>query len=298
MRSLLCTALLVWALPLVALADPPPAAGPGVAPSMFNATGNLPVFSAADPGAPPVTLANLLDNESFWPYHVLLVRAWQAPGRQRPLRRGERGVLLWVEPAGVAHIDFGRSGRFDVPVDATDLVENANRIRLGELQKMGPNQALSIGPRLVDGAAARLEPFPYDALAGVRGYLEVFADPGTDGFAELAAALAPLGARKDVISVLFPQGGRTDAQVLDRLHEVDWKVPFVYGFLCESYTRSLLRAGDTPPFLLLQTNEGRVLYRGPWTGDAVTTGIASAMDAAFGPAPAGETARVALPARR
>ena len=68
------------------------------------------------------------------------------------------GVLIRVEASGLARIDFGRDGLYEVPVGATDLVERANRIRTGELRKMAPNFVLAIGPRLVDSAGAHAAP--------------------------------------------------------------------------------------------------------------------------------------------
>src|SRR5262245_25765983 len=85
-----------------------------------------PARRAADPSAPPATDANLLSSERFWPYQVRLAKPWQPPGAQAPLGVGTVGVLVRVENDGAARIDFGRDGRYEVPVGVTDLVERAN----------------------------------------------------------------------------------------------------------------------------------------------------------------------------
>ena len=102
----------------------------------------------ADPDAPAVTQQNLMASERFWPYHVELVRSWTPEAGEKPLAAGRRGVLIRVDSAELARIDFGRHGQHAVPIGATDLLANANRIRLGELRKLGPNFALAIGPRV------------------------------------------------------------------------------------------------------------------------------------------------------
>src|SRR5687767_607823 len=89
---------------------------------------------SAPEGAPEsVTEANLLGSERYWPYQVELTRRFEAP--DRALEPGTSGVLIRVEDADVARIDFGRDGLYEVPVASTDLVARANQVRTGELEK-------------------------------------------------------------------------------------------------------------------------------------------------------------------
>jgi hypothetical protein len=245
--------------------------------------GGLP--AAAEGVAPGVTEGNLLERERFWPYHVALVEPWQPPGRAQPLRAGTQGVLIRVESSGAARIDFGRNGRWTVPLGATDLLLNANRIRSGELHKSVPNFALAIGTKLLDSGSERLAPLGLARAAEQRGFLCVFADPGAEGFAELAAALAPLRERAGLMTVLFPQARGADAETRERLRALAWPVPFVYDALAPAYTRSLLPDGTPRPALLLQTSEGRVLFQGPWSAHALLE-LRVALDRAFGAASA------------
>jgi hypothetical protein len=188
-----------------------------------------------------------------------------------------------VEDAGVARIDFGRHGLYDVPVGDTDLVERANRVRRGELDKVAPNFALALGPRLFDPRTMLRVGLP--AAAERPGFLCVFADPGAEGFAELATGLAPLHDRHGVWTILFPQGDHPDAEVSEQMGSLGWTATVVLDYLSEPYTRTLVNEETPLPYLMLQTNEGRVLFRSGWTPD-VMPALAAALDAAFGGAAA------------
>jgi len=241
----------------------------------------LPDHRVADPTAASVTEQNLLANERFWPYHVELTKPWQAAGRPQPLPAGTMGVLIRVEASGIARIDFGRDGLYEVPIEATDLVEDANRIREGKLRKIAPNFVLAIGPRLVDSGGPALRPYPAAAAATHQGFLAVFADPGADDFAAVANALAPLSKREDVLTILFPQGEHPDEKIREKLSSLGWNVPFVYDFLADTYTRSLVDAKVRLPAIVLQTKEGRVIFQSPWSADAAPK-LSAALDDAFG----------------
>lgn len=234
---------------------------------------------AGDQGAAtaPVSAANLLSNERFWPYHVAVSKD------------GSVGVLIRVEAGAVARIDFGRDGLRNVPIADTDLVERANQIRSGELDKMTANFVLAIGSRLVDSSGPKLAPYPLETAATKPGFLCVFADPSAANFAEVAKALAPLGERHGVTTILFPQGQRSDASLREQLQALGWAVPFVYDHLSEAYTRTLLPGTLPPPAVLLQTKEGRVLLESAWSADLAPKLIA-ALDSAFGAKPDTATA--------
>jgi hypothetical protein len=254
-----------------------PAVSSGATPALDS--GELPEYHAGDPDAAIVTEASLVANERFWPYHVGLLRAWQPEGREAPLPLGTRGVLIRIDDAGQARIDFGRDGLFEVPVAATDVVELANRVRRGELEKMAPNYVLAIGPRLVDAAADPPRGFPFRDVGEHGAFLSVFADPQGEDFEGLAAALAPLRQRAGLMTLFFPQGGRQDAVVYERVRAADWPIPFVHDHLTQPYTTTLLPDGIEPPAILLQTPEGRVLFQRRWTPE-VTEELLAAIDRA------------------
>jgi hypothetical protein len=218
--------------------------------------------------ASPVTTANLIASERFWPYQVALTRPWQPAGRAQPLRSGSDGVLIRIEASGLARVDFGRDGLYAVPVAETDLLERANRIRRGEAQKDAPNFVFAIGPRLLDSASPELQPFSLQAVAGYQRFLCVFADPKAPDFEAMTQALAPLRERQGLLTIVFPQGSHPDAEVYERLRSLAWRVPFLHDHLAEAYTATLLPEKTAFPALLLQTDEGRVLFQGPWSRDS------------------------------
>ncbi len=238
---------------------------------------------------PVVTRANLFEQERFWPYHVALVEAWSPSEGKTALRAGQRGVLVRVEESGLARIDFGRHGLHRVPVSATDVVAQANRVRRGELHKMGPNLSLAIGSRLLSSDSLR--PLGFPRAAAAPGFLCVFADPDAEGFAELSRALAPLLGRHGVLTVLVPQGEHGDADVRDKLLAVGWTPFLAYDFLSETYTASLLAPELGLPAVSLQTNEGRLLYESSWSAGVVPE-LATRLDQAFA-APVTATSAVA-----
>lgn len=255
---------LALALPAAALAS----AGPR----------ELPAHEVADPDAPAVTAANLLDSERFWPYQVALVRPWGPGGSGATLPTEFPGVLVRVESPTLARIDFGRDGVHEVPIDATDLVARAERVRRGELEKTAPNFVWAIGARLLDSSAPALATLSLPRIAANREFLCVFADPRAEDFPELARALAPLRGRDGVETILFPQGQRPDVEVYARLRSLGWTVPFVHDHLSEAYTRSLVAEGTPTPSVLLVTDEGRVLLQRR-TG----AGLVAALDGEIAP---------------
>jgi hypothetical protein len=250
----------------------------GAQSSSGEKAGGSPELDAAEPEAAAVTEKNLMASERFWPYHVALTRAWQPAGREKPLRQGRRGVLIRVESSGVARIDFGRHGRYDVPVGETDLVERANRVRRGELGKMGPNFALAIGNRLFHSHS--MHPVGFPAAAERPGFLCVFADPSEEGFAELATRLAFVHDRHGVFTILFPQGDHPDARVSAELRSLSWAAALVYDRLSEPYTRTLIDEETPLPYVMLQTAEGRVLFEGRWEADLFPV-LTAVLDEAF-----------------
>jgi len=236
----------------------------------------LPVYRAQDADADVVTGENLLASDRFWPFRVELIEVWRPDPSGGPLRAGTAGTLIRVEPPGSARVDFGRHGVYAVPVDATDLIQRANRIRIGELKKTAPNFLISIGPRLADSAGDVMQAFDYTHEYERRAFLCVFADPNSGDFAELAAALAPVAMRYDVLPIVFPQGQISDRAVGLRLRSLGWKVPFVFDHLSEPYTRSLLSEEVQQPVVLLQNREGRVLFSGIWDAE-----LAAQLDSAL-----------------
>jgi hypothetical protein len=239
--------------------------------------------SPSEPAGPveeEITQQNLLARERFWPYRVALSEPHPVIGRSEPLPAGLVGVLIRVESSGLPRIDFGSLGKHEIPVRSTDLLERANGIRRGELEKTEPNFIHAIESRLLDSASDALQPLRIEETIDRPGFLCVFADPDAEGFGELVSALVPLRERHGVMTILFPRGSRPDAAVRDQLRALEWPVPFLPDFLSEPYARTLLSEETPLPYVMLQTAEGRVLFQGPWRADA--SELVAAFDTAFG----------------
>lgn len=249
--------------------------GLAASPSRAEGLMELPEYSAQGAAAPEVTLASLFASERFWPYQATLIEPW--PVGQRTIDAGLSGVLIRVEADGFARIDFGRDGLHCVPVAHTDLVHQANRVRRGETEKSAPNFLLAMGSRLIDSAAAKLQPFDLETAGRARFYLCVFAPVEGEALEKIAAALKSLPVRPDCLTVWFPFSQTADAIVRERLHALDWKVPFVYDHLAETYAASLLSDGCTPPAVLLVSDEGRLLFETAWTGSTAAD-LAAALE--------------------
>jgi hypothetical protein len=236
-----------------------------------------------DEATTPVTYENLYRREAYWPYHVEMTAPWKPEGFE-----GERlgwgiGVLVRVEPEGDLRVDFGRSGKYRVPARVTDVVEQANRIRLGERPKDQPNFVLAAINKLVDPTSDPVRYLKPRDVRDVRAYLVVAADPASEGFAAIAAALAEMDDRPDVMPVLLPQGRHRDDDVLAHCKAVGWTHPFAHSRYAEAFKRSILGEEASLPSVMLQSPEGRVLYGSGWsrgTADAVAKVIAEQLGAA------------------
>jgi len=233
-------------------------------------------YEAAEPTAEPVTAANLLANERFWPFHVALVEAWTPPGAAPPIPAGIRGVLVRVEEGGRLRVDFGRDGVHAVPLEKTDLLEGANLVREGRRHKAAPNHVLAVSARMREiGAAERTGPAK---TVGIAGFVNVFVDPSSGDFEPLVKAVAPLDGRHGVRTLLYPQGLHPGLEVAERLKALGWTGYRMDGAYAPGYTEAQL--DGAPPALMAVTPDGRVVFQGAW-GPGAAERLARAVDAAF-----------------
>jgi hypothetical protein len=261
-------------------AEPAPPSEPA---DVFPADVAAPVYVAADPSAPEVTAKTVFAQERFWPYHVDLSRSWKGEGFASEVPVGTRGVLVRMEDAERARIDFGRHGVGTVPIDRTDLVARANSVRLGTGAKPLPNFVEALGPRLLASSLESPRPYPVAAVFMHAAFVCVFADVAAPSFEEIARALVPLR-RSDVLTIVLPQGRPSDVAVFERLRALAWRVPFVFQHLAEPYTASLAGPSPTLPLVTLQTPNGRLLFSERW-GDSVAAALGKRIEAELGPPP-------------
>jgi hypothetical protein len=232
-------------------------------------------YVAADPDAAAVTAESLLASERFWPYHAKLTEAWTPPGASRAIGANVRGVLVRVEEGGRARVDFGRDGVHVVPVEATDLVAEANRVRLGQRTKAAPNYVLAIGNRLT---GPEQEAAGVAAAAAHTGFASLFIDPNDARFEASVRALAALDGRRGVKTVIFVQGRHSPRDLTARLEALGWKGYRMGGAWSVSYTEAQL--DGEPPAVLLVTPDGRLVFSSAWR-PGVAERLEQAIDASF-----------------
>jgi len=262
--------------------EPFASSDPTTAATTRTTTAALPAFSAADPGAPAVSEADLMANERFWPYTVSLTSDWQVPAGERTLRAGTKGVLVRVEAGDRVRVDLGREGVVTVPVGHTDVVARANAIRAGESRKDAPNLTWAIGARILDGGADEVALYGMENALAKRGYLLVFVDPAdTTTFDAMATVLGGFGERDGVLTVVVPQRRIGDGAMLAALGRADWSTAYLLAHLAMPYTASLLGEDARAPYVMLQTNEGRVVFEGPWS-ETLVPALSRALATSFG----------------
>ncbi|MGH0032082.1 MAG: hypothetical protein ACQGVC_20010 [Myxococcota bacterium] len=254
----------------------PALAALGDSPARAVTEENLAPYVSAEPDAPPVTAANLLENDRFWPFHVRPVVDWTPPGADAPLYK-RPAVLVRVNADGTVRLDFGRHGKYELPIEATDVVERANQVRTGEIDKMAPNLVLTLGNKLLDTSRDDLVGNHFvgrDTTLDL--FLCVFADPMSEEFPAVADTLRRFGGRTDLLIIVFPQTDAKDSAVRHRLRAIDWKVPFVLDRFTKAYKRSIAGAESALPHVMLLTPDGRVV-----TGGGADAELAARVDAAL-----------------
>lgn len=242
---------------------------PADAPPSAPKTGATGDAGSAGPGP-----QDWLSQERLWPYRVSLREPWDAAGRlSRSLPAGLTGVLIRLESASLARVDFGRDGLHDVPLALTDFAERRERIRSGEQVKDGPNFVVALGPRLVDPSTVPPSMLSYSRAELFQTFVCVFFDAsaGPEQLAALQSQLsAAVGQRDDRLVVLFPLGDRSDSEIGGMLREIGWNAVFLPDHLSEPYAESLGGSALPLPSLHLTSAEGRLLVAGPWSDELLS----------------------------
>lgn len=225
------------------------------------------LYRAAQPDAPLVTVANLHASERFWPHQIQLTSDWKPEGWEGEFGWG-MGVLIRVSEDRRLRVDFSRFGKHWIPVEATDVLERANAIRVGDGHKYAPNLVLALRNRLLDPTSRTLEESDADLFAQ-RAFLLVFADPRSPEFARIAESLAPL-AREDALHmVLLPEGEHADAHVFKACFEAGWQGSFLLDRFVPAYSEGFLDTGIEVPHVQLVTPEGRIVWQAAWSPSLV-----------------------------
>ena len=254
-------------------------------------SGDLRAGELGEAGLPatPADEIDVLEREYLWPYRVALVTAWDDGGRrQKPIPSGRTGVLIRIEGAGRARVDFGRDGLAVVPVEATDLRSRMAAVASGELEKDAPNLVMAIGPRMLEASRGLPQVVSFLRVGEFERFLCVFfeVDVSDTELADLARMLQRLtDGRSELVTVLFPIGEQKDPVFARRLHETGWDATFLPDHLADTYVMSLIGEDSTLPRVQLSTAEGRVLFEDEWSEDAL-----SKLSTVLGPQPAANPA--------
>ena len=222
-----------------------------------------PVSGHSKPGDEPIDYANLYRHEKSWPYRVTLTEAWKPAGWEGRFGWGV-GILVRVESTGRLRIDFASLGKYLVPAEATNVIEEANRIRRGELRKPRPNFVNAVGTRLLDLASDRVRPVAESYFDGVERILVLFADPTTEDFRTIAAEIALWARQSGTVYILFPQGGHRDGATLNACRSSGWGDPVLFDRFVVPMTASYLGEVPEAPVAMLLSPEGRLIFSGAW----------------------------------
>ncbi len=227
------------------------------------ATATQPAPDAAQASGGRINAENVYENEAAWPNIASLVEPWTPDGAASPLKQGYRGGVIRLLPSGLVRIDFGRHGKHEIPIAATDFVARANEVEAGTRFKTAPNFLAHFGTQFVHPTSPEPMAFPTPELAKSDRFLCIFADPGPESFAVLAERLAALADVPKLQGLMFPLAVERDQiqAVKDRLEAVGWRVPYAYPQAAEKHAESLLGAVPTRPTALLITGEGRLLLQ-------------------------------------
>ena len=223
-------------------------------------SGGLPdVYSIADPSADVIMADNLLDGERFWPYRVARTSAEHSGQDGDSVSVDLQGVLLWVEPDGRACVDFGRDGIHRIAVAQTDLLQQANRIRLGEEVKSAPNLIYSLGPRLIDAAIEPARPLDLLKFAEWKRIIALSGDPDDPRMTAWAEQIAALPGAAERLQVFFPIAEKPNGTVAELVRAWPGRWTFAFDHLSEHYAKLYVGEESSEPRVVVLTPEGRPL---------------------------------------
>ncbi len=218
---------------------------------MVGAAWILSTLLACTNGAAPVP------PEAYWPARASLVRDWTPPGHDVALSVGSRAIVVRLEKGGRVRLDFGRNGRFSVPLEVTDVVARASAIERGDATRGDDNFLGMIASRVWRTGPGVL-PEPHRGLKHDRWFIAVFA--AVDG--KELAALAEIDWHgllpEDAEVIVFGQGRHTDEALRLRLAGLGWWAPQVVAHNSAAITDTLFDPGFPLPRVTVFSRQGRV----------------------------------------
>lgn len=211
-----------------------------------------------------LTSQSLPAHSDFWPPKIHLTGDVET--RTGTFSTGQRGVLLRIEgnPA-IAVVDFGRDGIHEVPLDQTDALATARRIKDGEEPKPLPNYLSMLGPpKLFRAVEGKMKAIPLHETGDWKGFLFLYLpveDLDWTAFAGLLEENKDLVRKTGLQPLLLPLSRIKDAELFQKLKEYSLPVAVMHDFLGFSFLNALAhQPGDGPLFVATDLN-GKVIGR-------------------------------------
>lgn len=238
---------------------------------VFILTGLLGSLSAATPA---LTDSAVYKDSALWPPRAGLTSDFTSADTESPrtIPDGREAVLIRLEPGEPVHavLDFGRLGLHRVPLAQTDVMDRAEKIAAGEVEKETPNWTMMIGrafSRHKSEAGQGGIKVPFAEVETFRYFLLVYLDGDPVGN---RAAAALLEEHKDAIQAAaiapiifgmgeFPYIGELAYIETLREHGLD-KQFFMAPHVSAPYASSMAHSYQTMPAIALVDAEGKTLY--------------------------------------
>jgi len=210
--------------------------------------------------ATAMTADAVFDDSSSWPYRIALTEPFETESRTLPA--GTTAVLIRLESPQRALVDFGRNGLHRIPVDATNITQQASAIDKGEVAKDFPNYVQTIGPRLVDVTIDPINKFRFEDVVDQEYFITIYADGDMDTLVTLAEAVEAQQStleQTQTLAFIIPQETMHDFDYAERMRAAGLKIPFMYGHLAMPYTRVLDHGAKAFPTMVLTDANGKIL---------------------------------------
>ncbi len=219
----------------------------------------LGIFHTELPGT-EITAEDLEQKSDLWPKFVHLRQPVPASQSGRMIPTSLRGILVRIEE-GLVIADFGRNGLVKVPIAATDVQEQAARLRQSPSRAFGllTDSLFNKFYRLDDGDPVQCGK---DEFQGIRYLLFIYAEPTRDDFAtfyeKLSSELGE-GQLSAELRVLLIPTSTSHEDIYRGLLRAGYKWPVMFHYLSEGYRASLAHPLTVYPGLVLVDDNGRIL---------------------------------------
>ncbi len=224
--------------------------------------------------APSLTESALYDNSALWPPRAALTVDYTSSDADDPRTIPSRreAVLIRLEPDEPIHalLDFGRLGLHSVPLTQTDILERAEKIASGGMEKQTPNWTMMLGRGF-----SKLHPAPFQGgtnvpltdLKDVEHFLIVYLDADPEAMratAELLDQHAEALKEASTLPVIFGTGEFPyigEPAYMKTLRENGMeKQKFIVPHVSVPYARSMDHSIPGSPAIVLVDAEGKTLY--------------------------------------